>query len=504
MAMKVFAAIEVGSFELDMGIYEISSKFGIRRIDLISHGISLGKDTYNNGKVSYELVEEICQVLSDFSSIMKAYQVTDYRAYATSAMREAKNNRIVIDQILVRTGIEVKIMSNSELRLISYKSIASKDVEFQKIIQKGTAIADVGFGSMQVSLFDKDTLVTTQNLQLGILRLKGMLEHAQVSDKVACEMLEEVVDNELFTFRKMYLKDRNIKNLVGIGAGIVHLYRKAPDGTLRDRITAEELKQFYDSLHTMNQDQIADRFGINTEQASLLLPGTIVYKHMMDLTGAETFWIPEGHLCDGMAAEYAEENRLVKFQHNFEEDIIATARNMAKRYKCHVSHVQAVEQYVLDVFDTMKKYHGLGNRERLLLQIAANLHSCGKFISIRDSSECAYNIIMSTEIIGLSHREREIIANVVKYDLQPFQYDEVENPMLLAKLVAILRLANAMDRGHKKKLAGCRMRIKENELIINTEYDGDMTLEKLSFESKVKFFEEIYGIRPVLKQKRRV
>ena len=62
MAIKLFAAIDVGSFELELGIYEVSPKYGIRRVDHVRHVIALGKDTYNNGKISYELVEEMCGV----------------------------------------------------------------------------------------------------------------------------------------------------------------------------------------------------------------------------------------------------------------------------------------------------------------------------------------------------------------------------------------------------------------------------------------------------------
>ena len=167
-----FAAINVGSFELEMGIYEISPKFGVRRIDHVRHMIALGKDTFNTGKISYPQVEEICQVLEEFGRVMKSYQVADYRACATTAMREAQNNKIVLDQIRVRTGIQIHIVSNSEQRLTSYKALASRDAEFQKIIQSGTAVVDMGFGSLQVSLFDKDALMSTQNLPLGVLRLR--------------------------------------------------------------------------------------------------------------------------------------------------------------------------------------------------------------------------------------------------------------------------------------------------------------------------------------------
>ena len=163
----------------------------------------------------------------------------------------------------------------------------------------------------------------------------------------------------------------------------------------------------------------------------------------------------------------------------------------------------------------------MGSRERLLLQIAVIIHSCGKFISVRNANECAYNIIMSTEIIGLSHLEREIVANVVRYNIRDFDYnmvrmeagpelssgslpDQSDATILTAKLTAMLRLANSMDRSHGQKLKDCRITVKDKTLTVSAEYSGDITLEAVSFEQKAAFFEEIFGIRPVLKQKRRV
>ena len=521
MAIRTFAAIDVGSFELEMGIYEMSYKTGIRRVDHIRHVIALGKDTYSGGKISYGLVEEMCQVLGEFAQIMKAYRVKDYRAYATSAMREARNNQIILDQIRVRTGLTVRIISNSEQRFISYKAIAAKAGEFNKIIQKGTAIVDVGFGSAQLSLFDKDSLVTTQNLPLGALRVRGLLANIPATVAEHREHIEEIVDNELFTFRKMYLKDREINNLIGIGENILYIINRMDLKAYGDRIDAAAMNRFYERLCQMTTDQIEEKFGVNSEYASLLLPSVVVYKRILELTGADMFWVPGIRLCDGIAAEYAQANKLVRFSHNFENDILAASRNMAKRYKCHTSHNQVLEQYALGIFDSMRKYHGLGARERLLLQISVLLHACGKFISIKNSNECSYNIIMSTEIIGLSHLEREIIANVVRYNIRDFDYDKVQLEtqihqedmpgysrnsitILIAKLTAILRLANSMDRSHRGKLADCRMAVRDNELIITTGYQGNMALETASFEQKADFFEEIFGVRPVLKQKRRV
>jgi exopolyphosphatase/guanosine-5'-triphosphate,3'-diphosphate pyrophosphatase len=74
--------------------------------------------------------------------------------------------------------------------------------------------------------------------------------------------------------------------------------------------------------------------------------------------------------------------------------------------------------------------------------------------------------------------------------------------MTVIKLVAILRVANAMDRSHKQKFRDSKAVIKDETLVITTYTKDDITLEKGLFSSKASFFEEVYGIKPVLKQKK--
>ena len=500
MANHLFAAIDVGSFELEMGIYEMSPKNGMRQIDHLRHVIALGRETYHTGKISYRLVDEMCRVLADFSRIMKGYQVEAYRAYATSAMREAINNKIILDQIQVRTGIQVRIINNSEQRFLSYKAIAIKATEFEKIIQKGTAIADVGFGSTQLSLFDKESLVTTQNIVPGVLKIRDILSQIQVSGNMEQSIVEEIMDHELIKFRKLYLKDRDIKNLIGIGDSIMVLMRYA--GAPTNCITCEQFNQVYEQLMAMSPSRIQEEFGVNESYVGILAASAIIYMRILQMTGAEMVWTPGTRLCDGIAAEYAQENRCIKFTHNFDEDILAAARNIAKRYRCGAHHIQNVESLAAQMFDAMKKHHGLAARDQLLLRIAAVLYGCGKYISMRNFGYCSYEIIMATEIIGLSHAEREVVAKVVRYYAEPFDYNKAA--IHSAKLTAMLRLAVALDASYKQKLTGCRMMVRGDELVISTSYEGDLSLEHMMVQTCAPFFEEIFGITPVLKQKRRV
>ncbi len=171
-----------------------------------------------------------------------------------------------------------------------------------------------------------------------------------------------------------------------------------------------------------------------------------------------------------------------------------------------------MERIALTIYDKMKAYHGLSKRERLLLQIAVLLHDCGKYINMSHSSECSYNIIMATEIIGLSHMEREIVANIVQFNsgrLKPFE-ELVGSTLLerseyitIVKLTAILRIANAMDRSHKQKIKNIRVNVKDHhtmQILVDTA--EDLTLEQAMFQEKAEFFEEVYSLRPILKVKK--
>ena len=245
MAVKTFAAIDIGSYELSMKIFEVSKKNGMKQIDHIRHSIDMGTETYTTGKLSFERVDELCMILHEFSDIMKTYQVTDYKAYGTSAIRESKNRAILTDQVRLRTGIEMDILSNSEQRFLDYKSIALQGKQFDEIIEKGTAIVDIGGGSIQISLFDKDTLVSTQNLKLGVLRLRESMNLLNASLSQYRTLIGEIVESQLSVYKKLYLKDRAIENLIivddYISLLIRHYYRKLGGG---DITTREQIEEF--------------------------------------------------------------------------------------------------------------------------------------------------------------------------------------------------------------------------------------------------------------------
>lgn len=506
--MKTFAAIDVGSYELSMKILEISKQNGIKEIDYIRHRIDLGTDSFATGKISYERVDELCRVLREYKKIMDGYKAQEYKAYGTSAIREIENTVIVLDQIEQRTGIKIEVLSNSEQRFLDYKSVASKGKIFNKIIEKDTAILDIGGGSIQLSLFVKDSLVTTQNLRLGVLRLQDKMSILNLRPSQYENIIDEFISSQLSVFKKLYLGERKIENIIVVDDYISEVMGKKLTGMSDGRIELGELSAFLDKALVKSVTEAARILNIPEENVPLLYISHVLLNRIAKVTGAKMIWVPGVTLCDGIAYEYGEKQNLIKVNHDFEQDIIACAQNISKRYMGSRRRGETLEKIALTIFDSMKEVHGLGERERLLLRISALLHDCGKYISLMNLGECSYNIIMSTEIIGLSHLEREIVANIVKYNHMDFNYYDImgqdisldkEAYLKIAKLTAILKVANGLDRSHKQKFKNIKASIKDEQLIITIDTPVDITLEKGLFNRRADFFEEVYSVKPVIK-----
>ena len=506
MAIHMFAAIDVGSYELGMKIFEVSRAKGIREIDHVTHRIDLGSDTYQKGKISRRHVQEVVRVLQDFKRIMKTYRVEDYKAYGTSAIREMENASLILSQWEQETGIHVDVLSNSEQRFLDYKSIASKGEAFNKIISDTCAIVDIGGGSTQISMFGEDRLSSTQNLRLGVLRMHSELSRIDARASQAQALIEELVNSQIEVYQKLYLGQKQIHNLI-----IVDDYVSAfMNQRGIEYISAAEFGEYVSGAQYSEGSAYEQQYGISGENFPLLYITGVMIRCIVKALGVEQIWAPGVTLCDGIVYEYAETRKILPPSHNFEDDIFACAKNISKRYQGSMTRSKTIEKIALAIFDATKKVHGMGTRERLLLRIAATLHDCGKYISMMNLAECSYNIIMSTEIIGLSHIEREIVANVVRFNHDEFVYYEAQelasdldqqSYLTITKLTAILRLANGLDRSHKQKFSDIRISLKNDQMVINVKAGVDITLEKGMFDGRAEFFEEVLGIRPVIRQK---
>lgn len=511
MAVKLFASIMIGSTETEMKLYEISARKGFHMFDCLSCRIDLGNDAYERKTISTENMERLIETLTEYRRIMEGYHVSDYRMVGTSALREIKTTLITRDYIERKSGLKLTILSNSEQRFLDYKSIASQTESFENVIKRGTAIINIGGSSLQISVFDKDKLVTTQNIRIGRITTRNRIYPYAKNNAHFENLLRELLAHEITGFEKLYQKDRQIRTLIATNKELQLLFRSLYPQREDLIITKQELIDACSKIVPMTPEQVAVKCAIPSEFAMFVAPSAIICLFLLEHFESDSVWVPEISISDGLAYDYAVENKAVRSPHAFDEDIIIAARNIAKRYKSNQSHIRNVENLSLTIFDRTKKVHNLGSRERLLLQISAILHNCGKFISLTDVADCAYNIVMATEIIGLSHAERQIVANVVRFNTTQFRYyDDLtrastvsrEEYLVIAKLTAILKVANTLDRSHHQRITEINVSIRNKELVLTTASDEDLTLERGTLEMYDSLFEEVFNLRPVLHQKR--
>ena len=311
--------------------------------------------------------------------------------------------------------------------------------------------------------------------------------------------------------KRLIIKDYRVKHVIVLGEEIATLLNAVNASKNRESFTVSQFEKFYFKLMRSKEEDISKKYNIPYETATVLKPSMIIFKILVELLGGEVVWASNVGLCDGILADYVRSHHMVKNTHDFTEDIISITRQVAEHYESDMNHTQNVEQLSLAIFDSIRKISGLDQRDRLLLQAAAILHDCGKYVNMMHGTDNTYYLVLNTEIIGLSESEKRIVANVIRFNSngEVPEYEGVSSELdhmdyvRMLKMAAILRLANGMDRSHLQRIQDVRVTVKDNELKIMANTIYDITLEQGMMERRAHFFEQIYGLRPMLRQKRR-
>lgn len=513
MAIDTFAAIYIGTYDVSLKVFEFTGRKKIHEVDNIHARLDLGRDSIgkeNIGKssIGYEKVDALCNTLAEFKKIIEGYKTSHYEVYASAVLRDASNEAFVLDQIHLRTGLTVKVISNSEHRLLSYKTVAGQEI-FEKMIQTSAAVIDVGGASVQITIFRNGRMAFTQHIEAGIMRLYNLLGDRNPSLRMYETQIEEYLHKKFEGFHSMYMTEE-VDSVILISDYAMELVQRVEEkGAGKRLVKTEKFIKLIEKLQKKTLREITAELNLADDKEPLIIPAIILFKTLVAAIGPKEVWVPGANIQDGIAYDYAQRNKLLSITHDFDADIISAAQFLSRHYRSYSPHIEALSQLSIKLFDAMKKVHGLGKRQRLLLEVATILHDCGKFVSLSESQETAYHIIKSSEIIGLTHQEREIVAFTVLYNTKPLEeYAQVsdrlsqEDYLCVAKLSAILRVANALDQSHRQKFQNMRIAIKGRQLVITVEAFEDISLEQALFDAKTSYFENVYSMKPVLKEKR--
>lgn len=511
MQKEIIAAIDVGSHAIRMKIGELKNNGEFREIETFRKIAALGHDTFTNSKVSFESVDKVCNILKVFKNTMTDYGITVYKAMATSAIREATNKEYIIDQIRLKTGLDVTVIDNSEEQFLTHKALKYKMSQYDKLTKEGAVIVVIGAGSIQISLYKEGQLISSQNVKMGALRIKEMIGNLENETLNYHRILGEYIDVNLEGLDLIKNKE-SFKHFVAVG-GEISIIKKLvePDAKIfneDESISRAKFNRLFEKINYKSTEELSTEYDIKRERAEILVPSMMLFIKCLEHTDAEDLIIPNISLTDGIIRDiYEDLNRLNKKDKAI-ADIITNVKVIAEKFDYNVLHANIVEKNALILFDKLKKLHGLEN-ERVLLRCAAILHDIGKFVGIDQHQLHSYSIIKSLEIFGLSKEQMELIANISRYhgsevpvSQQSFRQLPEKDRVLVSKLVAILKLANALDKSHKQKIVIQSVKLKDKELQVKAAASVKTMLEEWDFKTKAIFFQEVFGITPVLKIKK--
>ncbi|MGM9712941.1 MAG: Ppx/GppA family phosphatase [Prevotella sp.] len=294
------AAIDIGTNAARLLIKSVTrhddGTLQFQKIQFVRFPLRLGMDVFMGGKISKEREAQLVRMTKAFRHLMLLYDVADYRACATSALRDAKNGPKILKGIKKDVGIDIDIISGKE------EARTIIDTHIEKILslsagngeeQTTYLYVDVGGGSTEVSYIAGGELKASESFNIGTLRmLSGTANMASLND--VCSKIKSMTGET---------KDCVI---IGSGGNINKLYRLVPKKTkLKDRITTPQLRKLHDTLAAMTVERRISELDLKPDRADVIVPAAKIFLAIADALDVKCIAVPTIGLSDGIINELA-------------------------------------------------------------------------------------------------------------------------------------------------------------------------------------------------------
>ena len=283
-----YAAIDIGSNAVRLLIKSIDreavqeKKF--KKVMMLRVPLRLGFDVFSIGELSEKKVDKLRRLMKAFRQLMKIYDVDDYRACATSAMRDARNGRMIIKKIEKDTGIRIEIIDGQEeARMIYNNHIECMDDRLGNYMY-----VDVGGGSTESNLLTNGELVWSVSYNIGTVR---MLSNA-VKEGTWQQMEEELMK---------VTEGVAAINIIGSGGNINKLFRLADKKDKKlQRLPVSSLQTVYDVLKPLTPEERVEAFSLKQDRADVIVPAAEIFLKIAEVVHAEYIYVPVIGLSDGI------------------------------------------------------------------------------------------------------------------------------------------------------------------------------------------------------------
>lgn len=503
-ANKLYGIIYMSPLKLKLNIIDLKTQ----EIIETANSAVFVQEKRKSSIYRHEL-KKIVAALDGFLQLLKDYHVADYDFWANQQLVDDVSARYLSDQIYVRTKLRVKWLNTSQITY--YKTIATMECSkrFEDLSKDTIYLMNIGSATITLSKFSHQKFQTAWNIAIGYQELDDITKELQNMAGNPVEVVKDYIDSKFAFLRPEFNKENgNIHVFVQDSLVLNKLMDTDEDAKALQSISLKDFNTFADEAIDSPDQFLSQRLGIDESLVNRIAPDILLVRKLLKLAGSKELILTKMSVPDGIAMQIR--NELGYLDIDLNDVILTSAENLAKRYLTNEKHRKNTVKFSLHLFDQLKKLHRLGKRERLLLQIASSLDDIGNFINSHGHYRHSAYILQATKLIGLSDEENKIIADIARYhsvespafEQAHYRHIEADSQIIVAKLAAILRLADALDDSGKQKIQKISVSLKKDSLVITASSSHNLALGKWAFNHKAKLFEEVFGIKPVLKQRR--
>ncbi len=454
---------------------------------------------FTGGTLDHAALGSVVDAFAAITAAAGNYRITDLRAVATSGLREAANSDVLIERLRARFGIELEIIEGPEAARLYFEALRVLLGRCQTKLSGATLMIDVGGGSTVMSLLKNGKLVHSVDEHYGAIRVYEQFENLKDANDFAITI--DRFGNGAARMMLSRLPNEKVKHLVVTGGDVRRLVQllSPENDSLLAHLDPTAVDAWFTRMQHLTPTARAEACGTDEFGAARLLPAASLIRHLCAVSGAKTVLVPQLTLRDGLLADLmpgAHGPHYLDASH-----LLAEAKQLVQRYGGNVPYAENTASLAVQIFDQTTALHGLGERERTLLEFSALVHDLGSFINVRNRHKHTMYVIQAADIAGLTWIEKEMVAHIARYHRratpQPhhatFQALPRRERVVVCYLAAILRLAYGLDVERAQRIRKIRCEVSRDQLLIHVDR-RQIALERWSLEAKSTMFHEVYGL----------
>ncbi len=450
-----FGIVDMGSNAIRMLILEAVPGGTVRLLENHRVPLRLGGEVFRSGRIAADTLTELVDAFRRFRATCDRLQVAHVRAIATAAVREARNRDQVLERIRTQTGIEVEVITGTQEALLLARAVRT----VLPLTDGNSLLADLGGGSVEVVLLQQDQVTMADSYRLGSLRLLRAANEAN-GDGDLLDLLHRHVRGVEKRIAAR-LGGTRIDRCVATGGNVETLCDLAGGGTAAkkqgvDWLPLDDLERVVRELAAFSPVERTARWGLKPDRADTIVPAGVVYARLGRIAGQDGLLVPRVGIKDGLVQEVLAGHLAAFSAADHEDVVLASCRALGHRLRYEADHAETVLTLARQIFDQTLELHGLDRRARVLLEAAALLHDVGAAVANHGHHKHSHYLIRNSELVGLTDDEREQVALVARYhrratpqpDHPEFGVLRRKDRLVVERLAALLRVADALDRQH--------------------------------------------------------